>query len=577
MLDSVKGHPNLRRRFRTRVLARRTILGRVEHTLGRSADALPIDQSQSLLGVFPCRSKQRTWSRDGSFFSILEGVFRHRRLFTTLLIAVVLLVAAVTLTTRPQYRSEMRFLLENSRSNAVITPDRSSSPALMEITEQQINSELEVLGSEDVLDAVADPSWISLPASQRTLARIHQHENRLNGFRTRLIVEPAHKSNVIDVSYTAASPLEATETLERFSSAYFAHRKRLSRPSGTSNFFADEALRYKEAWQRANDELVAFQQQNKLVSVQDTEQTLSREIASDEDDLRSNEAALAEVGRRLTSGGKAVSELAERQQTQQHTILSQSSGDALRALLAQLQNRRTELLTRYTPTDRLVVEVNREIADTSASLNAALAQRGQEDTTDVNPAWQQAKNSLVEGAINQQALLGRGEALRRSLADLQGRLAQLQSLDVRFNALQEQTNQARSNFELFSEKRDQAQIEDAMDERKLINIAVAESPTSAFHPISPKPLLNAALGLLTALFLAGGAVYVAEFLRGTIATPRELEMISRYSVLATVPYSLQADAATDLNAATENVPERVRYPMAVSRMTPCHAEPGRGQ
>ena len=90
----------------------------------------------------------------------------------------------------------------------------------MEITEQQINSELEVLGSEDVLNAVADPGWINLPASQRTLAKINQHEKTLNGFRKRLVIEPAHKSNVIDVSYTAPSPQQATETLERFSSAY---------------------------------------------------------------------------------------------------------------------------------------------------------------------------------------------------------------------------------------------------------------------------------------------------------------------------------------------------------------------
>ena len=152
----------------------------------------------------------------------------------------------------------------------------------------------------------------------------------------------------------------------------------------------------------------------------------------------SNQASLAEMDRRLISGGKAVSELPERQQAQQHTILSQSSVDTMRTLLLQLQNRRTELLTRYTPTDRLVIEVDHEIADTNASLNNALAQKGQEDTTDVNPAWQRVKSSLVEGAINRQAFLGRGEALRRSLADLQGRLAQIQSLDLRFNALQEQ-------------------------------------------------------------------------------------------------------------------------------------------
>jgi uncharacterized protein involved in exopolysaccharide biosynthesis len=500
--------------------------------------------------------------------TVLEGLFRHKRLFSLLAISVLLMVVGITLAAKRQYRSEMKFLLENNRSNAVIAADRSAAPPLTEITEQQVNSELEVLGSEDVLQAVADPSWRLLPANRRTPDAIKQHQDKVDRFRKRLIVEPAKKSNVINVSFIATSPEEARDTLARFSSAYLAHRKLLSRPTGTSKFFAEQANRYKETWEKANRELVAFQQQNQLVSPQDTEQTLSKEIAGEQDELRANQASLAETNGRLSAGNKAVVNVPERQQTQQHTIVSQSSVDQMRTLLVQLQNRKTELTTRYTPTDRLVVEVNREIADTTASLKAALAQKGQEDTTDVNPAWQRVKNMVVEGGINRQALLGRGQSLQQSIADLQGRLAQLQSLDVRFNALQEQSDQARSNFETFSQKRDQAEVEDAMDERKLINIAVAQSPTSTFRPVSPKPLLNSVLGLLTALLLASGAVYLAEYVRSTIANARELELISRYPVLATVPYATESDAAVDFEASPEWFSPRDRDSVSAPRMIP---------
>lgn len=500
--------------------------------------------------------------------AVAGALFRHKRLFTALLVTVILSVAALTLTAKRQYRSEMKLLVENDRSNTVITADRSAAHAPAEITEQQINSELEVLDSEDVLGAVADPAWSTLPALQRTPAALKQHEDRLNTFRKQLKIDLARKSNVIDVSYTASSPSAATEMLERFSSAYLAHRKRLSRPSGTSDFFADEARRYKEAWQQANRELVAFQQQNQLVSVQETEQTLSKEIAGDEDDLQTNQASLAELNQRLIAAGKAARKVPERQHTQQHTIFNQASVDQMRTLLVQLQNRRTELLTRYTPTDRLVGEVDQEIADTSNSLKAALAQKGQEDTTDVNPAWQGVKSSLVEGGIDREALLAQGESIRRSLSDLRDHLARLQSLDVRFNGLQEQADQARSNFELFSEKRDQAQIEDAMDERQLVNIAVAESPTSAFRPVSPRLRLNAALGLLTALFLAAGAVYFAEYLRTTVATPRELEMTSRYPVLATVPYALEAHRVEDPDPFDEGYQRVQATRFSVPRLIP---------
>ena len=472
--------------------------------------------------------------------ALADGFFRQSRIFTAVFVLVLLPVVVSTLIAKKQYRSEMKFLLENNRSNAVITADRSASPAVTEITEQQINSELDILGSEDVIGAVADPAWAALPPdAKRSPEALKFHEQHLGDFRKRLKIDPSRKSNVITVSLIASSPAAATTTLERFSTAYLAHRKLLSRPSGTSSFFADEAHRYQDAWEQANHQLVEFQQMNHLVSVPQTEETLSKAISSYEDDQRSNDASLSELDGRLSASGHAAGTVPERQKTQQHVNFSQGSADQMRTLLLQLENRRTELLTRYTEKERLVQEVERQIADTKASLNAALTLKGSEDVTDINPAWQEVQSSLVEGKIERHALRAKSSALKHSVSSLRKELSRLQSLDVPFNALEEKADQARSNFELFSEKRDQAQIEDAMDERKLVNIAVAETPTSAFKPASPKPLLNVALGLLTAFFLAGGAVYLAESSRTTIASARELESFSRYPVLATAPHDIR--------------------------------------
>jgi uncharacterized protein involved in exopolysaccharide biosynthesis len=165
-----------------------------------------------------------------------------------------------------------------------------------------------------------------------------------------------------------------------------------------------------------------------------------------------------------------------------------------------------------------------------------LAQRGVENTTDVNPAWQQVQSSILENRIERKALEAKSEKLNANVVDLRGQLKELEALEVPFNSLEESVDQARSNFELYSEKRDQAQIEDAMDERKIVNVGIAESPTTTFHAASPQPVLNAAIGLLSAIFLAAGAIYLAEMGRSNFATPRELESFSQFPVLATIPH-----------------------------------------
>ena len=183
----------------------------------------------------------------------------------------------------------------------------------------------------------------------------------------------------------------------------------------------------------------------------------------------------------------------------------------------------------------------------------------------MNPVWQQVRNSLTEGKIEQQASAARVAATHATLLGLRSELSQAQQLDVTFNALQEKADQARSNYELFSEKRDQAQIEDAMDERKLINVAIAENATSAFHPVSPKPLLNTALGLLTALFLAAGAVYISEVSRCTYASPGELEASSNFPVLATVPMGTPSLAGGGADGRREEASYPIYRKLAVTQ------------
>ncbi|MGA2728580.1 MAG: hypothetical protein ABSE96_12270 [Terracidiphilus sp.] len=545
------------------VLTKRPISGEIDDMHALSTHALSADVAR----VQPTRV-------------FAEAFFRHRVIFTSVFLSVLLLTLLVTIVSKNRFSSETKFLLENTRSNAVITADRNSTATVEQVTEQQVNSELEILGSDDVIGSVADPGWKLLKPSEQTGDALKAHELRLAKFRKNLKIQPGRKSNIITVSYSALSPEEATGTLARLSNAYLSHRKLLSRPNGTFTFFNEEANRYRDIWEKANNQMTDFQKEHQVVSVPQKEEMLSKTIAADEEDLRGNQAEISEMDGRLHASAVAENEVPKRHQTVSRVVSGQTSTEQLRALLVQLQNKRAELLTRFQPTDRLVAEVDKQIGNTAASLNALMAQRGVEDTTDVNPAWQQVQSSQVENRIEKNALSAKSAKLSENIADLRGQLKDLESLEVPFNALEEAVDQARSNFELFSEKRDQAQIEDAMDERKIINVGIAESPTSTYHPSSPRPVFNAAIGLLSAMFLAAGAVYMAEMARNTFATPHELESFSQFPVLATVPVASRrmernhrrmGSQVLPILAADASHPATIRVPAMQNFDSPNHA------
>lgn len=464
-----------------------------------------------------------------------EVLFRHSRLFAGMVSIIVLLTVLISLLMRKQYISEMKFLVQNARGNVVVTPERTNPiNVVSEVSEAQVNSELEILRSHDVLDPVADPEWEKLPVNRRDPAAIRQHEALLAAFDKRLETEPVRKTNVISVSFRASTPEEARNSLQRLADAYLEQHRRMQRPVGASSFFSSEAERYRKQWDEASRKLVDFQQEHQLSSLQQREADLEAKITKGQDNLLTSEAGLREFDARLAESTRRIQAMSMRQTTQNRTGPNLGSMQQLTQVITELENKRTALLTNYKPQDRLVRELDQQIAFTKAELNEASTVKSIETTTDVDPVWQQLRTEHAQANLGHRAEAARRDILASQLTTFKQDLGSLQELDVQFNNLEAQVKERKENYQLYAEKRDQSLIADAMDERGLMNVVVAQQPTWSYLPARPKTLMNAMLGAVTAMFLGLCAVYVAEAGRNTVSTPRELDAASRYPVLATL-------------------------------------------
>jgi len=478
----------------------------------------------------------RTSPTNLSLRAAIEALFRQKLLFASVAAAVMCVAIATSVLLPRQYMSEMKFLVQNARGNVVVTPEKTNPQNVAsDVTETQVNSELEILRSHDVVDPVADPGWDKIPVSQQTPARVRQHEALLAGFEKKLETEPVRKTNVIDVRYRASDPLQARDLLQRLSQTYLEQHRRMQRPGGASAFFASEAERYQKAWDQASRDLVNFQQRHQLYSLAQRETDLEEKLTKAESELLASEAGLKELDARLEESAQRQRTMATRQTTQNRTGPNLQSVQQLTTLIVELENKRTVLLTNYKPEDRFVRELDQQIASTRAALNEAAVSKPLEVTTDVDPAWQQVRTDFAQGKIGRRAQAARRRAIGVQLVRLKRDLGKMQDLDVQYNNLQEQVKERRENHELYAEKRDQSQIADAMDDRGLMNVVVAQQPTLSYLPAGPRRLTNAVLGMVTALFLGLCAVYLVEAGRNTIATPHELDAASRYPVLATLP------------------------------------------
>lgn len=467
---------------------------------------------------------------------IAEAAFRHRRLWVLSVLGLLGLTFLYILLSPREYRSEMAILVQNRRGADQITPQRTGDTMMVdEVTEEQINSEIEVLRSRSLANRVVDPDWTDDSAVHMTAEQLHQHDKAVENFYKHLNVQMVRKSNVIDVTYTASDPHAANQVLTRLMNDFLTRQREIGHSPGAAHFFAIQAASYKQKLDAAQQKLAQFQQNQQIVSLDDTEQTLNRQIADAQDQLRATDAQISELAQQLDTQTSQLHRVPTRQATLTRSVPNEYSIEQLQTMLAQLQNQRTSLLTKFTPRDRFVQEVDKKIADTQAALSSARAMHSEEHSTDVNPVWQQLTASIVQNEYNRRGLQARHAALTAQVNQLQSQLASAEGSTVTYSTLKQQVAELTNNYQVFSQKRDEAAVSNAMDEDRLLNVAVTQSPTFAVTPYRPKPVVDAVLGGFTAVFLSCFLVFFAEMGRTTIATPRELDRAARYPALATVP------------------------------------------
>src|SRR5580692_9019887 len=103
----------------------------------------------------------------------VESAFRHRYLWQFVVVSVVGMTCALTFLTPKQYQSEMNILIQNARGAYQITPERTMGTVTVnEVTEEQINSEIEVLRSRSLANVVVSPQWNDQSSHELTPAQL---------------------------------------------------------------------------------------------------------------------------------------------------------------------------------------------------------------------------------------------------------------------------------------------------------------------------------------------------------------------------------------------------------------------
>src|SRR3989440_1590906 len=475
--------------------------------------------------------------RDGA-----TAIFRRRALVLFTFLAVVTGTVLVTLLLPNRYDSRMKILVKNQRVDVAITAEATTglnAPTVdNEVSENQINSEIELLTSKDLLMQVVNETGLAKNETDlfgRSGPQAVRVERAVNRLAKDLSITPVRKANIITVSYSSNSAQLSAAVLKKVGDLYLEKHLKLNHPAGASDFFKDKANEYETQLKQSEQQLTDFQQSNNLVVLSQQKDLTLQKTAEAKAKMLDADAALSEATNRIDRVEQQLAAIPKRIVTQSRQLPNQYSAERLNTMMVELQNKRTQLLTKYRPDDRLVREVNEQIRTTRDALSHAEQKTSVEEATDLNPLRQTLETELSRARLDQAGAKARHDTLASQLGQYDASLKKLEGDTAKHDDLQRAKKEAEDNYQLYAKKREEARIADELDRQKITNVSIAEAATVSQLPSSPNRPVNLVLGIVLAGFLSLRCVFFVEMLSDAIHTPRQLEALTGAKVLATVP------------------------------------------
>jgi uncharacterized protein involved in exopolysaccharide biosynthesis len=466
-------------------------------------------------------------------------LFRQRRVFACVA-ALVFGAAVFYAIAGARYQAHMKILVRPGRADAPVSAGENAPLDLthLAISEAELNSEVELLRDDEVLRKVVlenklgGRDWLHfLRLGEGPDQRLERAARRL---ATRLKVESVKKTNLIGVSYASDDPRCAAKVLRSVADAYLAKHMTVHRPGGEVHFFEQETGQSLRQLELAKSKLLEFAESHGIVEAVQERDLALQKLSEVDASYRQTQIDLAEARERVAELESELAKMPERTTTQVHTADNPELLKSLKASLLDLQLKRTQLLTKFVPTHRLVQEVDQQIAQAESAIAAQNAAPVRDETTDKNAHYEWAKLELERAQVQMKALEARAgataiqESAYRAMSWKYGKDAVTQQ------DLENTEKAAEEIYLLYIKKQEEARMADALDQRGIVNVAIAEEPVAPALPVwSTWTVL--AIGLFGATAAGGGAAFTADYLDPGLRTPDEVAAYLHAPVLASFP------------------------------------------
>jgi len=430
----------------------------------------------------------------------------------------------------------------------------SSSPdelRVFPVTNQDINSEIELLTSEDVLrDTVRSfkknkegkKDGIGLKKPSTTLAdrlvdgikkginetllflklktRVSPFEGHVGQLYKALEVEPIVMSSVIDITLTAEQPRAAEKVLNRLLEVYVQHHNTSRSKDEGIDFFETQATDAKQKLAVYEKQYKEFQKEWGVIDLKSQNLSHINELSELSRALKLLDIAYLETNERI-SLLKNILNQNKKEIVYTKEMRTIPAIVELERTIVPLLVKRTEIQKKFTPNSREFLDLENQIALLR-----------QEVIREINKAL---KTDEIEAA----SLATKRQSMRVEITKLQDTATLLNQQETTLNELLRQIELYQYNYKLYTSKAENARIYSERRKHDLTNVSIISRPVVPEKPSFPKRMRLLIISVFISFFAALGMPFLLEFIDHRVKTPQDVEELLSLPVICSLPEAKQ--------------------------------------
>jgi len=323
------------------------------------------------------------------------------------------------------------------------------------------------------------------------------------------------ESNLVHINFTGPDPELITRVVNMHAQKAIKNTVQLhqERAKSALDWLKAQVQKQKNEVEVVQRQIYEFKKNNDLMITEDRENIFSQEFTE------LNSALIKAKADHITRQAAYLQLDKVTNENLDTFLLPEISNDptiqSLKAQLAGLKARQTEMTSKFGPKHPKMIELNSSVKQVKAEIDAEIARLRKTIRSESDRA------ASIEDLVTRQL-----EQKKKTALSLGEKI-------IEYDVLQQQASSARDIYNFLLKQAEEISLASVMNSSNIRVIDQAERP---MEPVQPKIMIGLFLAACLGLFIGTGMAFFLEYMDNTLKTPMDVTIRLGMPVLGTIPF-----------------------------------------